>query len=84
MVTKTISKLREIRKGLGLTQVEMADRMGMSRSGYIDAEINPNRRNILAAEYVAIEESVVRNDITIVPPTVAKLLDQYANIEENA
>jgi DNA-binding XRE family transcriptional regulator len=51
------------RKSLGLTQTEMATRMGLTLNPYQALEMHPDRlrrRHNMLAEYVALEEAVER------------------------
>lgn len=47
-----MSEVLDIRKLLGLTQRQMADKLGMSLSGYQETETKPRKIHILAARQV--------------------------------
>ena len=59
MITTAV-EMRRLRYRLGLTQPQMAERMGMSMSGYntVEAERTPFRKiHGLAASFIEIEAS---------------------------
>jgi transcriptional regulator with XRE-family HTH domain len=65
--------LLDIRKWLGLTQREMAKRMGLSLSPYQALELDPAKvlkRHKLLAEYVAVQLAFERGDFSLFPLTL--------------
>lgn len=48
-----MNRLARIRRALGLSQVEMARRLGVGRRTYQEQEVAPDRRTVLAALAVA-------------------------------
>jgi DNA-binding XRE family transcriptional regulator len=64
------------RKTLGLTQTEMAQRMGLSLSPYQTLEMDPDKlrkRHKMLAEYVALEEAVAKENLLLAPLAIRRL-----------
>ncbi|PWB94641.1 helix-turn-helix domain-containing protein [Methylosinus sporium] len=70
----TNEELIALRKRLGLTQVEMADRMGLSTRALQVIEAGESLRglHVAAAERVALAVAVERGDPMLAPVTIRR------------
>lgn len=71
----TPEELKELRKSLGLTQAEFAERIGMKVRAYADIElgVSPVRPiHVLATERVALSIAVERRNPMLAPASVRK------------
>lgn len=72
-----------LRKRIGLTQAEMADRMGLGARAYFTLEQDPasiNARHIMLAQMVSLREAVERHDRSLADTAVAALADEFARL----
>jgi len=77
-------QLKNIRVRLGLTQSQMADRLGLKLRGYQELEADvttPRIAYVLAAEHVGLEEAVNRGDPDLAPPNVAYLTSELHKLK---
>lgn len=72
-----------LRKRIGLTQAEMAERMGLGSRAYFTLEQDPasiNARHIMLAQMVSLREAVERHDRSLADAAVAALADEFARL----
>jgi DNA-binding XRE family transcriptional regulator len=76
-----------LRKTLGLTQSEMAKRIGLSLRTYQELELNSDkvrRRHVRLAESVALDVAVEKNNPMLAPASIRKkALKLAGNIMED-
>lgn len=72
----TAAELTALRRGLGLTQTEMADRMGLSMRAYQAVEADDGGavkvRHAAMAERVALTVAVERRNPMLAPATIRR------------
>ena len=93
MQTNPNFSLKRLRKALGLGQLEMARRMGLSLRPYQQLELSPDkvrRRHVRLAESVALDIAIEKEDLELAPESVRKKATDLArliitkNFQQNA
>lgn len=82
----TTDDLRKLRAAWGLTQLQMATRMGLTRRNYISLEVgdHPLRTShILSIERISIDIAVEKGDVTAIPDELIKKIIHIYNFYLN-
>lgn len=76
-------EMKEYRLKLGLTQLEMAHRMGLSSRAYQDMEASPNglrRVHVLTLQAVSLEMALERQDLNAALPAMRENVLRFAEL----